>query len=110
MQHTIEEKDALLMRCRTALDAVLERKPMLGAMYYSCGHFTDTIGNLRAELGKYRADGPTDQAWHPDCVIHESSTDVWAEHWSKHPEEYGMADNASVPEAWVKAGRDTEGE
>lgn len=47
------EKDALLRQCRAALDAVLERKPMMGAMYYACGSFTGTIGNLRAELGKF---------------------------------------------------------
>ncbi len=49
---------ALLRRCRAALDQILARKPMLGAAYYTCGARTETIGNLRASLGRYRLPSP----------------------------------------------------
>lgn len=48
--HTDAEKLSLLRRCRTALDVLLRKKPILGAMFTGI----DTLGNLRAELYPYR--------------------------------------------------------
>lgn len=39
-----------------ALDACLERRPMHGAVVANVGEGSNTVGNIRAELGKYRRD------------------------------------------------------
>lgn len=39
-----------LRECRAALDDLIQKKPGIEALF--CG--TNTIGNLRAELGKYK--------------------------------------------------------
>ena len=47
----IDGQAALLGDCRKALDALLAKRPILGALNYG----TTTLGNLRAELYEYRA-------------------------------------------------------
>lgn len=49
----LNEQAQLLRECRTALDALLEKRPLLGAVL--CG--STTLGNLRAELYAYRPSG-----------------------------------------------------
>lgn len=51
------EQATLLRQCRAALDALLDKKPMLGAMVYTCGAGSNSLGNLRAELYDYRPQG-----------------------------------------------------
>lgn len=53
----LNEQAALLRECRAALDELLRRKPMLGAMQYTCGAGGTTLGNLRASLYAYRPQG-----------------------------------------------------
>lgn len=52
-QVLLNEQAALLRECRTALDALLDKKPMLSALV--CG--STTLGNLRASLYEYRPQG-----------------------------------------------------
>lgn len=56
----MNEQAALLRECRFALDSLLTKKPMLAALL--CG--STTLGNLRAELGKYRPQGVFGTAAH----------------------------------------------
>lgn len=53
-QEAAAEAIQLLRVCRTALDAILSRKPAWRAMRITTGAREDTLGNLRAELGRYR--------------------------------------------------------
>lgn len=46
----INEQATLLRECRLAIDALLDQKPMLGAML--CG--STTLGNLRVDLHAIR--------------------------------------------------------
>lgn len=59
-QILLNEQAALLRSCRAALDAVLDRHPMLGVMYFHIGEGRETVGNLRAELFKYRQENRHD--------------------------------------------------
>ena len=49
----MNEQAALLRECRHALDGLLKQRPMMAALV--CG--STTLGNLRAELYKYRPRG-----------------------------------------------------
>lgn len=49
----LNEQAALLRECRAALDSLITQKPTLAGLV--CG--STTLGNLRAELGKYRQQG-----------------------------------------------------
>lgn len=49
----LNEQAALLRECRAALDSLIAQKPTLAGLV--CG--STTLGNLRAELGKYRPQG-----------------------------------------------------
>ena len=53
----LEEQASLLRQCRAALDQLLNKKPMLGAMEYQCGHMRNSLGNLRASMADYRPSG-----------------------------------------------------
>jgi hypothetical protein len=53
-EHEAAEAIQLLRVCRAALDAILNRKPEWRAMRITTGVRQDTLGNLRAELGRYR--------------------------------------------------------
>jgi hypothetical protein len=53
----LNEQARLLRQCRAAIDTILDKKPMLGAMYYELGPMKGTLGNLRAELYDYRPQG-----------------------------------------------------
>ncbi|ADC73202.1 hypothetical protein TK90_2716 (plasmid) [Thioalkalivibrio sp. K90mix] len=53
----VAEYEALLHQCRSALDVVLEREPDLAAVTF--GDSQDTVGNLRASLGDFSAQGST---------------------------------------------------
>ena len=49
----LNEQAALLRECRAALDDLIAKKPGIEAL--QCG--STTLGNLRAELYKYRPQG-----------------------------------------------------
>ena len=49
----LNEQAALLRECRRAIDDLLQQHPEMAAKI--CG--STTLGNLRAELGKYRPQG-----------------------------------------------------